>query len=170
MTIEELLEKYKKKYPGVPWEMEKDQDIYKKYDEFYIFSKKNRKTHSYDDAPAVVFETGTKEWRKNGKLHRENDKPAVIWGPGSWDNKGGKEWWYEGKRHRENDKPAIIYGIGTKQGIKEWWYHGEPYDEPAIKLSKQKKQRINKLTVKKSSKQKQREDLLKEFVCEMLDA
>ena len=50
-------------------------------------------------------------------------------------------------------------------GEKEYWYNGKEYDliPPEIQ-----KKRIEKLTPKKSSKQKRREDLLKEFVCEVL--
>ena len=170
MTVEELLEKYKKKYPGVPYEI--------KY-RGAIASEKNNKLHSFDAAPAIVFRNGLKEWYKEGKLHRENDKPAII-GPD-----GEKLWYKEGKRHRENDKPAVIWYDGTKcwfnedklhrendkpaiiwaNGEKEYWYNGKEYDliPPEIQ-----KKRIEKLTPKKSSKQKRREDLLKEFVCEVL--
>ena len=167
MTIEELLKKYKKKYPGVPYER-----MYTTY----IFSVKNEELHSYGDAPAIVYKDEEKRWYKEGKVHRENDKPAVIYSDGM------KEWWYEDKRHRENDKPAVIYSDGTKQ----WWYEGKTHREngPAVIWSNGRKEyylngkqyvpseesikQIKKLTTKKSSKQKQREDLLKEFVNEML--
>ena len=171
MTIEKLLEKYKRKYPGVPYERSSFSAI---------GSRKNNEFHSYDDAPAIVYRDGTKLWKYKGVTHRENDKPAFIDSDGTkyWYYKGGlhreddrpaiirpneggeeKEWWYNNKRHRENDKPAIIYSNGKK----EYWYEGKKYNEtPEI----QKKQ-IEKLTAKKSSKQKQREDLLKEFVCEI---
>ena len=167
MTIEELLEKYKKKYPGVPYER-----MYTTY----IFSVKNEELHSYGDAPAIVYKDEEKRWYKEGKVHRENDKPAVI-------SDGTKEWWYKDKRHRENDKPAVIYSDGAKQ----WWYEGKAHREngkPAVIFPNGRKEyylngkqyvpseesikQINKLTTKKSSKQKQREDLLKEFVNEML--
>ena len=143
MTVEQLLEKYKKKYPNVPYEI----GSYGK-----IISEKNGKLHSYGDAPAIaIVWPDEKQWYRNGKLHRENDKPAVI-------NSNGKKWWYEGELHRENDKPAIIWSNGEK----EYWYHGKEYSLP-----EQDKKQINKLTTKKSSKQKQREDLLKEFVNEI---
>ena len=153
MTLEELLEKYKRKYPGVPYE------ILSPYNA--IISDKNGKLHSYIDAPAAVFlhertKTKKEEWHYEGRLHRENDKPAVI-----WDN-GTKYWFYNGRLHRENDKPAVI----TSKGKKEYWFHGKQYDP--TDTPKQNKNRIDKLTAGKSSKQKQREDLLKEFVVEML--
>ena len=161
MIIGRLLKKYKKKYPGVPYEYEEVED--KNFNYNYIVSKKNGKYHSYGDAPAVIeffSRSGvviTEEWVKNGKIHRENDKPALI----EFDSEDGsiekKEWWYNGKRHRENDKPAIItlYGEDTK-----YFYNGKEYD-PLNTLEKKKKQ-INKLTAKKSDKQRQRENLLKE--------
>ena len=145
MTIKELLKKYKRKYPGVPYEI---------YGATMIVSKKGQYWHSYNDAPAIIFLDGEEEnWYKNGKRHREDDKPAVI-------HSNGKIWYKNGKRHRENDKPAFIWSNGEK----EYWYHGEEY----VLFEKNKKQ-INKLTPKKSSKQKQREDLLKEFTKELLN-
>ena len=152
MTIEQLLEKYKRKYPGVPYEIE---------DDYYVVSKKNGKEHSYNDAPAIIYTSGTEEWYKEGKRHRENDKPAVIYPDGK------KAWYFEGKLHRENDKPAIFYPIGTRfypDGVKKYYYHGKKYTP-----TESTKKRIERLTTKKSSKQKQREDLLKEFVSEMLN-
>ena len=148
MTIEELLEKYKKKYPGVPYEVPSKTDV-------KIVSKKNGKEHSYGDAPSIVYTDEAKHWHKKGKRHRENDKPAIII------PNGIKKWYKEGELHRENDKPAIIWANGEK----EYWYNGKEYDliPPEIQ-----KKRIEKLTPKKSSKQKRREDLLKEFVCEVL--
>ena len=68
MTIEELLKKYKRKYPGVPYERTS----------IRIKSKKNGKLHSYGDAPAIVYDDGSELWYKEGKVHRENDLPAYI--------------------------------------------------------------------------------------------
>ena len=147
MTIEELLEKYKRKYPGVPYEISR-------YYKAIIVSKKNGSLHSYNDAPALVSLGGKETWGKNGKLHRENDKPASVHPDGK------KFYYYNGEFHRENDKPAIIFPNGKKY----YFYHGKEYTPTQI----QKKQ-INKLTAKKTSKQKQREDLLKEFVSEVLN-
>ena len=160
MTVEELLEKYKRKYPGVPYE------IYDDFSDFSIISKKNGKAHSYDDAPAIIsqYNLGRRrrkiiqeEWYKEGELHKENDNPAII------ASSGHKEWWYKGKLHRENDKPAVI--MDTRRKL--YFYNGKEYD-PTDTPEKRKKQ-IEKLTSKKSSKQKQREDLLKEFVAEILN-
>ena len=128
MTIEELLKKYKKKYPGVPYEI-----VFGTAFRSAIISRKKGKFHSYSDAPSVITEKGKHvEWHKDGKIHRENDKPAIIW----------------------------------SNGTKFYFYHGIEYD-PTNKPEYQKK-RIEKLTTKKSPKQKQREDLLKEFIVEML--
>ena len=149
MTVEELLEKYKRKYPGVPYEISRPSFIYT--------INKNRRYHSFNDAPAIVWFNGEKKWFKKGKLHRENDKPAFIY------SNGTKVWYYEGKRHRENDKPAII----DSRGNKRYYYHGKEYD-PTDTPEKRKKQ-IKRLTPKKTSKQKTREDLLKEFVVEVLE-
>ena len=126
MTVEELLEKYKRKYPNVPYERTKN------YFPNYIFSKKNGKFHSYNDAPSIVLLDGKEEWHYEDKLHRENDKPAVI----------------------------------HPNGIKTYFYHGKMYN--ILYNSEKRKNQINKLTAKKTSKQKQREDLLKEFVSEVL--
>ena len=153
MTLEELLKKYKKKYPGVPYE------IYSLYNA--IVSEKNGKLHSYIDAPAGVNlnkngKIVSEEWYYEDKLHRENDKPAVVYSDGK------KFWYYNGRTHRENGKPAVIFPNGRK----EYWYHGEEYD-PTDTPEKNKKQ-IEKITAKKSSKQKEREKLLKEFVKEIV--
>ena len=107
MTVEKLLEKYKRKYPGVPY----------KINLYSIISQKNNKLHSYGDAPAEVGVDEGKSWYKEGKLHRENDKPAVIYDE-------AKQWYYHGKLHRENDKPAII----SLEGEKSYYYHGKEYD------------------------------------------
>ena len=124
MTIEQLLKKYKRKYPGVPYEIEGTGGI---------VSQKNNKFHSYGDAPAYVsLYDEAKQWCKNGKLHRENDKPAVVY----------------------------------PNGEKKYFYNGKEYD-PLYTSEKQKKQ-IERLTPKKSKKQKQRENLLKEFVKEIV--
>ena len=161
MTVEELLEedkdplkylleKYKKKYPGVLYEIYKSKNKYKEG----IVSLKDGERHSYNDAPAYITARFTTEnWYKEGKLHRENDKPAVV------NNEGDKSWYYEGKLHRENDKPAYV----TWNGFKAYWYHGKRYY-----LEDDAEKKIEKLTTKKSSKQKEREDLLKEFVSEVL--
>ena len=37
----------------------------------------NGKLHSYNDDPAVVYNSGTKFWYQHGQLHRETDA-AVI--------------------------------------------------------------------------------------------
>ena len=122
--VKKLLKKYKKKYPNVPYKFGKHN---------YIFSKKNRKYHSYNDAPSIValIDYGdrrvTKEWHRKGKLHRENDKPAIIWRDRT------KEWYRKGKLHRENDKPAVIYPNGRK----EYWYNGKQYFP--LRSKKQKK-------------------------------
>ena len=142
MTVEELLKKYKRKYPGVPYEPAFS---------IGIVSNKNGKEHSYGDAPSIIFTNKDKVWHKNGKIHREGDKPAVVY------RIGVKKWYKEGELHRENDKPAVVYPNGRK----EYWFNG-------VKYLPNPKEQINKLTPKKSDKQKQREDLLKEFVIEML--
>ena len=132
MTVEELLEKYKKKYPNIPWEIGEDFEN--------IISKKNGKLHSYNDAPSSIY---IDIWSEIGKVT-------------------DKYWHKEGKIHRGNGKPAII----SKDGTKYYYINGKEYD-PTNHPEFIKKQ-INKLTVGKSSKQKTKEDLLKEFVVEVL--
>ena len=151
---EKSLKKYKEKYPNVPYEIEKTEHV-----TVAIVSRKDKKIHSYGDAPAYVnFFNNSKQWFKDGKLNRENDKPAIIYFKSGMTGWRIKEWYYEGKRHREYGKPARM----TKSGdVKEYWYEGKQYNFGP-------KDQINKITTKKSSKQKEREDLLKEFVCEVL--
>ena len=52
--------------------------------------------------------------------------------------------------------------MGKENLIKEYWYEGKQYNFGP-------KKQIEKLTPKKTKKQKQREDLLKEFVVEVLE-
>ena len=65
------------------------------------------------DGPAVIWPSGTQEWRINGKLHRENG-PAVIYVDGML------EWYINNGRHRE-DGPAVIHADGSQ----EWWLNGK---------------------------------------------
>ena len=137
MTLEELLKKYKRKYPGVPYERSSS---------MAIGSDKNNVLHSYNDAPAIIYTDGAKFWYYKGRKHRENDKPAVI------DSDGTKYWYYEGEPHRENDKPAVIY----PNGIKEYWYKGERY---YLFSSEEDKKQINKLKQLKNLLNKKQEKI-----------
>ena len=167
MTIEELLKKYTKKHPGVPYEIkrkgEKETGLIAGLDNKpikvkrtlhydYIISKKNNKLYSYGDAPAsigLINDRLERKWYRYGKLHRENDRPAIIW------ISGLKEWWYKGKRHRENDKPAVV----TKEGIGiKYFLNGKEY-KPNKKYKKQKDD-LRRLGLIDST--------LKEFINEML--
>ena len=73
-----LLKKYKKKYPNVPYKIEKIQEH---KNGIVLSSRKGNKFHSYIDAPAYVLvkdgKTQFKKWYKEGKLHREYG-PAVT--------------------------------------------------------------------------------------------
>ena len=133
MTIKELLKKYKRKYPGVPYEIS---------NLVTIISKKNGKIHSYNDAPAYIQIAG---YDADGNI-------AFT-----------KFWYKKGLFHREDDKPALIF----QDGRKEYRYEGKEYD-PKLNTHKAQKKHIDKLTPKKTEKQKQREDLLKEFVSDLL--
>ena len=73
----------------------------------------NNKLHSFNDQPAVMFNSHGKKWYRHGKLHRRN-LPAVIY-PSS------EYWYWNGLRHRDNDLPAFECTFGTK----EWYVHGE---------------------------------------------
>ena len=75
---------------------------------------KNRKYHSFNDKPAIIYPNGSKYWYKNGNLHRGDDQPAIIYPDGT------KHWCINGKHHRNNDKPAIIGSSGTKR----WYVNG----------------------------------------------
>jgi hypothetical protein len=74
----------------------------------------NRRLHSFNDQPAIIWRDGSKSWYKHGKLHRDNDQPANDWSDGT------QVWYQYGNIHRDNDQPAIIYPCGTKQ----WYKHG----------------------------------------------
>ena len=80
--------------------------------------------HSFNDAPAIVFENGDSRWYKDGLHHRDGDKPAVI-------EPGWKMWWVvDGKLHRLSgpaiDRPyrRVDYYInGEQYGKEEWEKH-----------------------------------------------
>lgn len=81
------------------------------------FSGVDKKLHSVDDQPAVVYANGTKWWYKNGKVHRDGNKPAVIW------ENGTMEWFIDGMRHRTDGGPTVVYGEGAHpmlRGHSEW--------------------------------------------------
>lgn len=81
--------------------------------------------HSFNDKPAVVFDTGRKEWFKRGSYHREDDKPAIV-------NSNGSQYWYKnGKYHRDNDKPAITYIFGESRWYQNGLLHRDD-NKPAI--------------------------------------
>lgn len=97
-----------------------------------------------NDSPALIYNSGSKEYYKKGRRHRLNG-PAKIFISGTeewWENglchrlngpaikfaNGDEEWWENGLRHRLNG-PAIIY-IGLCQ---HWYKNGELHrlDGPA---------------------------------------
>ena len=49
--------------------------------------------------PAIIYNSGTREWWFEGHLHREGDRPARI------ESDGARSWWIKSKLHRE--------GVGT---------------------------------------------------------
>ena len=87
-----------------------------------MFSGLDKKLHSVDDKPSVIYADGTKFWYRHGKLHRDGG-PAVVY------FNGIEEWWQDGKRHRA-DGPAAIYPnqpdiMSAKRGHKEYWAFGQ---------------------------------------------
>jgi hypothetical protein len=66
------------------------------------------------DGPAVILDSGQKEWYVNDLRHRE-DGPAIEYPEGS------KEWWLNGKRHRL-DGPAVEWSDG-------WFINGVQYSK-----------------------------------------
>lgn len=81
--------------------------------------------HSFNDEPAIIYDTGRKEWYKQGALHRDDDKPAIV-------NSDGSQYWYKnGKYHRDNDKPAITYCFGETRWFKDGQLHRDD-NKPAI--------------------------------------
>jgi len=77
----------------------------------------DKKLHSVDDEPAVIYADGTRWWYKNGKVHRDGDQPAIIFANGT------REWWQNNQRHRPSGGPTVIYGADAHpklRGHQEW--------------------------------------------------
>jgi len=52
-------------------------------------------THSFDDEPAIIFNSGTKIWFKDGIWHRDNNLPSIIQTDGSKIfYKNGQQYWF----------------------------------------------------------------------------
>lgn len=67
-----------------------------------------------EDGPAVIWDTGQKEWYQHGKRHRE-DGPAV-------ELHFRNEWYLNGYRHRL-DGPAVDDGL-DKDDARDWYVDG----------------------------------------------
>jgi len=81
-----------------------------------------------EDGPAIIHNSGSKEWFINGKLHREGGLPAVEW------YNGDKSWWINGKLHRE-DGPAIEFDNGSKYWyLNDIKYTEQEFNQEIIKL------------------------------------
>lgn len=90
-----------------------------------IRRRKNKKLHTDDDEPSIIYPDGTTYYHKNGKLHRNEDKPAIVSPDGS------KQYYKNGEVHRDGDNPAII----NSEGYKAYYKNGELHrngEEPAI--------------------------------------
>ncbi len=90
--------------------------------EGHRFSGVDKKLHSVEDAPAIVYADGSMWWYENDKIHRGGDKPAIIW----WN--GVEEYWQNNQRHRDNG-PAVIFPDNENvhpmmRGVKQWWTRG----------------------------------------------
>lgn len=98
--------------------------------------------HSFNDEPAISFDSGKKMWYYGGCIYRGDDNFAIIREDGTrgWYNKyntinrdndkpaiihysGAKIWYKDGILHRENDLPALI----RKDGSEEWYRDGIRY-------------------------------------------
>jgi hypothetical protein len=77
--------------------------------------------HSVDDAPAVEFWNGTRDWFAFGVRHRGNGLPARV----HWD--GSEEYWENGVRHRAGGLPAVVCRINDTV---EYWVHGRKVPAP----------------------------------------
>lgn len=137
---------YGKKIPVLQKELERDRDAVVQEGWF-----KNGKPHRADDAPAIIYLNGRREWWKNGKLlviesnflklRAKNGKlhcdklddlgrtiPAV-------EMPAHRIWFKDGKIHRadldENGHklPAMILHEGRRQ---EWWQDGEKHRDDKI--------------------------------------
>lgn len=87
---------------------------------------KDKKMHSVDDQPAVIYPDGTKWWYRDGVLHRDNG-PAVVW------ENGVEEWFRDGVRDRA-DGPAVIYPdndgiVAELRGVRQFWSKGNLVSE-----------------------------------------
>jgi len=64
-------------------------------------------THSYDDEPAVIYDSGTKKmWCEDGLLHRDDNKPAIIRSNGhnSYYKNGERYWVIDGEEYYDMDE------------------------------------------------------------------
>jgi hypothetical protein len=92
--------------------------------------------------PAVIYPSGTKQWRLNGLIHRE-EGPCTLCkdcqsgnfelcskpGPAIVRADGSKDWYLNGKLHREAG-PAIVHPNGRK----EWWLNNKIVNKQAVEL------------------------------------
>ena len=90
--------------------------------EGHVYHLVDRKMHSENDQPAVVYANGTKWWYREGKIHRDG-APAVIF------PNGVEEWWQNGRRHRDGG-PAVIFPSSAAvnpegRGVRQWWSGGK---------------------------------------------
>jgi len=65
------------------------------------------------EGPAIIYSSGSKEWRKHGQLHRD-DGPAI-------ESASGDQYWYQHDRLHREDGPAII----LHNGFQEWFLNGK---------------------------------------------
>jgi hypothetical protein len=90
--------------------------------EGHVFNTVDKKLHSEEDAPAVVYADGTEWWYHEGRVHREGG-PAVRFA------NGVEEYWQHNQRHRDQG-PAVIYpstaAIAPEmRGVKQYWTRGK---------------------------------------------
>ena len=93
--------------------------------------KNSKDQHHREDGPAIIWESGDKEWLINGIRHRED-------GPALEHANGFKAWYLNGECHRE-DGPAIIW----KDGHKSWFLNNVEYERKEFKVKMRRKKILN---------------------------
>lgn len=90
-------------------------------DDFVYWGELN-KYHRDFDLPAVIYDSGRKEYYKNGLLHRDNDKPAIE------ESNEYYAWFINGLETRADGKPSSI-DLSDDEGMIFWKVDGEYFRE-----------------------------------------
>ncbi len=88
----------------------------------YVYWGELNKPHRDFDLPAIIYNSGRREYYKNGLLHREDDKPAIE-EPNKY-----YAWYINGLESRANGLPSAI-DLYDDKGVVFWKVDGEYFRE-----------------------------------------